>query len=208
MDASRVAVMGGSMGGTHTLWLTAIDRRVKAAVAVSAAQTVDSCWNLRMHCLWMGNTHTVKVIFIAVENLLAKQYNNLSNYGTNAGNVYAGWDVIESVSYTRNGKNITAPLMVIKDLMREHFPHILPTRGIVAIPLCLNPRAPEETVGISLGAKKSKITVRLADGSPFSDENHKCTFKVHCCLQVIREITHIQDGAPGVFKYTIENKVG
>ena len=38
VDASRVAVMGGSMGGTHTLWLTAIDRRVKAAVAVSARQ--------------------------------------------------------------------------------------------------------------------------------------------------------------------------
>ena len=54
VDASRVAVMGGSMGGTHTLWLTAIDERVKAAVAVSAAPAVDPCWNLRMHCLCDG----------------------------------------------------------------------------------------------------------------------------------------------------------
>jgi hypothetical protein len=51
VDCGQLVMMGGSMGGTHALWLTAIDERIKAAVPVSAAPAVDPSWNLRMHCL-------------------------------------------------------------------------------------------------------------------------------------------------------------
>jgi hypothetical protein len=51
VNPEQLVVMGGSMGGTHALWLSAIDERVKGAVAISAAPVLDPGWNLAMHCL-------------------------------------------------------------------------------------------------------------------------------------------------------------
>ncbi|MFH0797267.1 MAG: alpha/beta hydrolase family protein [Candidatus Omnitrophota bacterium] len=51
VNRDQVVVMGGSMGGTHTLWLTAIDTRVKAAVPVSAATLTEPKYGLFQHCL-------------------------------------------------------------------------------------------------------------------------------------------------------------
>jgi acetyl esterase/lipase len=51
VNPDQLVVMGGSMGGTHALWLSAIDERIKGVVAVSAAPALDPSWNLRMHCL-------------------------------------------------------------------------------------------------------------------------------------------------------------
>jgi len=51
VDTKRVVIMGGSMGGTHTLYLAAIDQRVKAAVAVSVAPELEPRWGVRMHCI-------------------------------------------------------------------------------------------------------------------------------------------------------------
>jgi pimeloyl-ACP methyl ester carboxylesterase len=51
VNPDQLVVMGGSMGGTHALWLGAIDTRIKGVCAVSAAPALDPSWNLRHHCL-------------------------------------------------------------------------------------------------------------------------------------------------------------
>ena len=51
VDTGKLVVMGGSMGGTHTLWLTAIDTRIKAAVAVSVFPLTEPLFGLYSHCL-------------------------------------------------------------------------------------------------------------------------------------------------------------
>ena len=51
INREQLAVMGGSMGGTHSLWLSAIDKRIRGVAAISAAPVLDASWNLGMHCL-------------------------------------------------------------------------------------------------------------------------------------------------------------
>jgi len=51
VDPTRLSVGGVSMGGSHTLWLMALDTRIKAATAVSAAPVDQPVWAMRHHCL-------------------------------------------------------------------------------------------------------------------------------------------------------------
>jgi pimeloyl-ACP methyl ester carboxylesterase len=51
VDPDRLSLGGVSMGGSHTLWLMALDTRIKAATAVSAAPVDQPVWAMRHHCL-------------------------------------------------------------------------------------------------------------------------------------------------------------
>jgi acetyl esterase/lipase len=50
VDPDRVGVTGVSMGGTHTLWLAAIDPRVRAAVGVAVAPLTRPETSFLHHC--------------------------------------------------------------------------------------------------------------------------------------------------------------
>lgn len=146
----------------------------------------------------------IKVIFIMAENVDAKDRNFPTNYTSNASDIRQGWDVIASVTFWRDDKKVTLTLPMIKNLMREHFPSVPVTRGILAIPLCLSPRITEETVGISIGSQKNNtIDVKLADGSPFHNEPKNTRFRVRCILQILREITFTRESDGVVFNPTI-----
>jgi dienelactone hydrolase len=51
VDRERIAVTGVSMGGTHSLWLAAIDTRIKACVPDAAAPVASLDWGMRHHGL-------------------------------------------------------------------------------------------------------------------------------------------------------------
>lgn len=146
----------------------------------------------------------IKAFFVMAENLDATDINCLSNYSTDPYNLYDGWDVISEVSYQRGNKKITLPLSVIKNMQKESFPSIPKSRGILAIPLCLSPRHPEETVGIALGAgPNGLIEIKLNDCSPFGDQNRNCRFRVHCVLQVLRQATFSREAGKNDFDFSI-----
>lgn len=51
VDCDRVGVTGVSMGGTHSLWLTAIERRIRACAADAVAPVASLDWGMRHHGL-------------------------------------------------------------------------------------------------------------------------------------------------------------
>ena len=150
------------------------------------------------------NTKVVKAFFVMAENLEATATNCLSNYSTDPYNPYDGWDVISEVSYWRGSKKITLPLAVIKNMQKEHFPSIPKGRGMLAIPLCLSPRHPEEMVGIALGAGPNNfIEIKLQDCSPFNDQRRSCHFRIHCVLQVLKQVVFTKEPGKTDFDVTI-----
>lgn len=152
------------------------------------------------HSFSVTDPRIVKNVFVMAENLAATEYNCLSNYTGNPDKLYDGWDVISQVSYWRGNVEVTLPLSVIKNMMKEMFPGVPIPKGYLAIPLCLSPRHPDETVGVALGAsKKPYIKIWLNDCSPFKDQPKNCRFKVHCVLQVRRKIVFTRDGSKNEF---------
>lgn len=162
-------------------------------------------WTYGRTCPFAIKTQKViKAFFVMAENLDATDSNCLSNYTTDPYNLYDGWDVISEVSYYRGGKKIILPLSVIKNMQKEHFPSIPKSRGILAIPLCLSPRHPDETVGIALGAgPNSLIEVKLHDCSPFGDQNRNCRFRVHCVLQVLKQAIFTKEPGKTDFEFSV-----
>lgn len=139
----------------------------------------------------------VKVIFILMENNSAKRERYYGNYTSDSTGVTSGWDVVDSVTFHRDTTKVSYRLATIKTLMREHFPSVPVSRGILAIPLCMNPRLLEENVGVSIGGQANNtIEIKLKDCSPYHDQDKTTKFRPYIVLQIIRNVIFSKDPGP------------
>ena len=64
IDAERIATLGISMGGTHAWWMSALDARIKACVALCCFADLD--------CLIQNELHDGHGIYMSVPGLLCR----------------------------------------------------------------------------------------------------------------------------------------
>jgi hypothetical protein len=104
------------------------------------------------------------------ENQTAKIKNNLSNYSTNADDVYNGWSPMEEVSYRYGGKerykNIHIALLDMENYY--HLPSFPTEAGHSAFAISLDTTIRNAQVGVvHTGNNKAKLSVKLGDGDIF-----------------------------------------
>lgn len=140
----------------------------------------------------------IKAIFIMIENNDAKRRRYYGNYTSDSTSSSIGYDVVDLVSFYRDTQLVSFGLPFIKSMMREHFPSVPVSRGVLAIPLCMNPRLLEENVGVAIGAQpNNEIKIKLKDCSPFHDQDPNTKFRAYIVLQIIRDVTFTRDKTTG-----------
>lgn len=109
----------------------------------------------------------VKAIFVVAENVTARKNRNLSNYTTNANNLYDGYSPIKRISFAHSGETKIelegSHLEMIEPF--DHFESPPEQHGYHAIALC--PRVLNlPTTGIVLEGRQAKLMVTLGNTDP------------------------------------------
>jgi hypothetical protein len=119
-------------------------------------------------------------IFWMAENTTSTEHGNISNYTTDANNLYDGYNPIEWTTLTAGGTAIFKELStnLLSQSLSDVFPGRPSEEGILGWSFCENPTSLDPTVGVNMKDVKFTITCMIRDRDPFLNDYNLRTGKL------------------------------